>query len=156
MPNPHRPRGIYTFFKGTNFQNLTHATQLHTAPIHLHTQHTHTLMHTCMHTYTHTHSHTQSYVRAMGLSKRFLKRERFPRKFSKNWQVEWWTETGSWFQITGACMYSCTHMHAWTGTKTACLVWWKLLSPPCLRFCVDSVSLYMSFLVDKWQMCMGF
>ena len=62
--------------------------------------HTHT--HACTRTDSHMHTH-QSHIRAMRLKKRFLKKRKvFKEDLKELTEVEWHTETGSWFRITGA------------------------------------------------------
>ena len=67
--------------------------------------HTHARTHTDSHTHTHTHTH-QSHIRAtraMRLKKKvFKKRKVFKEDLKELTEVEWRTETGSWFQINGA------------------------------------------------------
>ena len=75
--------------------------------------HTHTFAHTDSHTHarthahtrTHTHTHTHTPVAYQGNEtdeKFFLKRKIFKEDLKELTDVEWQTETGSWFQITGA------------------------------------------------------
>ena len=84
------------------------------AHMHAHTQ-THTRMHACahmhthtqIHTYTHTHTHTHTHtpVAYQGNEteeKVFKKRKVFKEDLKELTEVEQRTETGSWFQITGA------------------------------------------------------
>ena len=48
------------------------------------------------------HTH-QSHIRTMRLKKKvFRKRKVFKEDLKELTEVEWWTETGSWSQITGA------------------------------------------------------
>ena len=54
-----------------------------------------------MNTHTHTHTHQQSHFWAMRLKKRLL-RETFKEDLKELTEAEGQTETGSWFQITGA------------------------------------------------------
>ena len=86
-----------------NAYNTHTHTHTHThAHTHAHTHtHTHSHTHTLSHTHTHTHTHTHSYLRAMGLKTSLFQRERFLFKEELR-EVEWWTETGSWFQTAGA------------------------------------------------------
>ena len=74
--------------------------------MHTHTRtHTHRLAHACTHTHTHTHTHTPvAYQGDQGneTEEKVFKKERFSRKLKELTEVEWRTETGSWFQITGA------------------------------------------------------
>ena len=67
----------------------------------------HTHMHTDLHTHvrTHTHTHTVPYQGNQGNEteeKVFKKRKFFKEDLKELTEVEWRTETGSWFQITGA------------------------------------------------------
>ena len=76
---------------------------------HAHTQtrtRTHARTQTLTHTHTHTHTHTPvAYQGNQGNEteeKFFLKRKVFKEDLKELTEVEWRTETGSWFQITGA------------------------------------------------------
>ena len=63
--------------------------------------HTHALMHARMHApCTHACIHTESYIRAIRLKKMFSKGKVLKEDLKE--VAEWQTETGSWFQITGA------------------------------------------------------
>ena len=69
---------------------------------------THARMHTDLHTHarTHTHEHTHTPVAYQGNEteeKVFKKRKVFKEDLKELTEVEWRTDTGSWFQITGAC-----------------------------------------------------
>ena len=67
--------------------------------------HTHTLTRARTHTHTHTHTHTQTPVAYQGNEteeKVFKQRKVFKEDLKELTEVEWRTETGSWFQITGA------------------------------------------------------
>ena len=73
---------------------------------HTHT-HTHARMrvgaHACTHTHTHTHTHTPvAYQGNEAEEKVFKKRKVFKEGLKGLTEVEWRTETVSWFQITGA------------------------------------------------------
>ena len=69
---------------------------------HAHT-HSHRLTHVCTHTHTHTHAHTPiAYQGNETEEKVFKKRKVFKEDLKELTEAEWWTETGSWFQITGA------------------------------------------------------
>ena len=79
--------------------------------MHAHTQtRTHTHARTCAraraHTHTHTHTHTPvAYQVNQGNEteeKVFKKRNVVKEDLKEVTEVEWRTETGSWFQITGA------------------------------------------------------
>ena len=85
------------------------------AHTHTHTHtHTHRLAHACMrarthartHTHTHTHTHTSRIAGQSGQwdwrEKVFKKRKVFKEDLKELAEVEWRTETGSWFQITEA------------------------------------------------------
>ena len=63
--------------------------------------HTHT--HTLAHARTHTHTHRPvAYQGKQGIETE-EKGKVFKEDYKKELtEVEWWTETGSWFQITGA------------------------------------------------------
>ena len=81
---------------------------MHTTCVHAHT-HAHTETHTRtrtrvhMHTQTHTHTHTPvPYQGNETEQKIFKKRKVFKEDLKELTEVEWRTETGSWFQITGA------------------------------------------------------
>ena len=68
--------------------------------------HTHTHTHTCAHAHvrarTHTHpTHRVVYQGNVTEEKAFKKRKVFKEDLKELTQVEWWTEMGSWFQITG-------------------------------------------------------
>ena len=66
---------------------------------------THIHTHTNAHTHTHTHTHTVAYQGNQGNKteeKVFKKRKVFKEDFKELTEVEWRTETGSWFQISGA------------------------------------------------------
>ena len=69
-----------------------------------HTQtHTHTDPHTHARAHTHTHTHVhQPHIRATTEKKVFKKRNVFKEDLKELIEAEWRTETGSWFQITGA------------------------------------------------------
>ena len=74
---------------------------------HTHTStHAHRLTHTRVHTHTQTHTHTpvayQGYQGNKTEEKVFKKRKVFKEGLKELTEVEWRTETGSWFQITGA------------------------------------------------------
>ena len=64
--------------------------------------------HTCAHAHTHTHTHTHTSVAYQGNQsneteeKFFKKRKVLKGDLKELTEVEWRTETGSWFQITGA------------------------------------------------------
>ena len=67
--------------------------------------HTHTHTHACARTHTHTHTHTHTPVAYQGNEteeKVFKKRKVFKEDLKELTEVEWQTETGNWFQITGA------------------------------------------------------
>ena len=72
--------------------------------------HTHARTHTDSHTHaraahTHKHTHTHTPVEYQGNEteeKVFKKRKVFKEDLKEVTEVEWRTETGSWFQITGA------------------------------------------------------
>ena len=74
--------------------------------------HTHTQTRTCTlastRTHKHTHTHTHTPVAYQGNQgneteeKFFKKRKVFKEDLKELTEVEWRTETGSWFQITGA------------------------------------------------------
>ena len=70
--------------------------------------HTHARAHTHTRTHTHTHTHTHTPVAYQGNQgneteeKVFKKRKVFKEDLKELTEVEWRTETGSWFQITGA------------------------------------------------------
>ena len=58
-----------------------------------------------MNTHTHTRKYTQTYITYQGSGteeKVFKKRKVFKEDLKGLTDVEWWAETGSWFQITGA------------------------------------------------------
>ena len=62
-----------------------------------------------MHTRTHTHRLAHAHTHTPGAyqgneteEKVFKKRKVFKEDLKELTEVEWWTETGSWFQITGA------------------------------------------------------
>ena len=58
-----------------------------------------------MNAHTHMHAHTHTPVAYQGNEteeKVFKKRKVFKEDLKELTEVEWWTETGSWFQITGA------------------------------------------------------
>ena len=65
-----------------------------------------TLMHTRTHLHTHARAHTHSQVAYQGYQgneteeKVFKKRKVFKEDLKELTEVEWRTETGSWFQIT--------------------------------------------------------
>ena len=75
--------------------------------MHTHTHtHTHTqrLARAHTHTNTHTHVHTHTPIAYQGNEteeKVFKKKKVFNKDLKELREVEWWTETGSWFQITG-------------------------------------------------------
>ena len=61
-------------------------------------------MHARAHTHTHTHTHTYTQAAYWGNGteeKAFKKRKVFKEDVKELTEVERWTETGSWFQITG-------------------------------------------------------
>ena len=58
--------------------------------------------HTHTHARTHTHTHTPVAYQGNETEEEVFKK----RKAFKE-EVEWRTETGSWFQITGACILKC-------------------------------------------------
>ena len=63
----------------------------------------HARTHARAHTHTHTHIHTPvAYQGNETEEKVFKKRRVFKEDLKELTEVEWWTETGSWFQITGA------------------------------------------------------
>ena len=68
--------------------------------------HAHTQTRTCTHTRTHTNTHIPvTYQGNQGNEteeKVFKKRKVFKEDLKELTEVEWQTETGSWFQITGA------------------------------------------------------
>ena len=69
--------------------------------------HTHARAHThtdsLTHTHTHTHTHTPvAYQGNETEEKVFKKRKVFKEDLKEVTEAEWRTETGSWFQITGA------------------------------------------------------
>ena len=67
--------------------------------------HAHTETHTCMHACTCTCTHTHTPVGNQGSEteeKVFKKRKVFKEDLKELTEIEWQTETGSWFQITGA------------------------------------------------------
>ena len=69
--------------------------------------HTHANTQTRAHTHacTHTNTHAHTPVAHQGNEteeKVFKKRKVFKEDLKELTEVEWWTETGSWFQITGA------------------------------------------------------
>ena len=72
----------------------------------MHTRrHTHRLTLARMRTHTNTHTHTHQLqiraIKAMRLKKSFFKKRKvFKEHLKELTEVEWWTETGSWFQIT--------------------------------------------------------
>ena len=83
------------------------------AHTHAHTQtrtrtHASTRTHTHKRTHTHTHTHTHTPVAHQGYQGNeteetvFKKRKVFKEDLKELTEVEWRTETGSWFQITGA------------------------------------------------------
>ena len=83
------------------------------AHTHAHTEtrtrtHARTRTHTHTHTHTHTQTHTHTPVAYQGNEgnkteeKVFNKRKVFKEDLKELTEVEWWTETGSWFQISGA------------------------------------------------------
>ena len=51
---------------------------------------------------THTHTHTVAYQGNETEEKFFLKKKVFKEDLKELTEVEWRTETGGWFQITGA------------------------------------------------------
>ena len=57
--------------------------------------------HTCTHT--HTHTHTVIYQGNVTEEKVSEKSKAFKEDLKGLTEVEWRTETGSWFQIAGAC-----------------------------------------------------
>ena len=66
---------------------------------------THARTHACTHTHSLTHSHSHTSVGHQGNEteeKVFKKRKVFKEDLKEQTEVEWRTETGSWFQITGA------------------------------------------------------
>ncbi len=71
--------------------------------MHAHT-HAHTQIRTRTHTHTHTHTHTNTPVAYQGFQgneteeKVFKKRKVFKEDLTELTEVEWRTETGSWFQ----------------------------------------------------------
>ena len=72
---------------------------------HTHTDsHTHARAYTRTHTHTHTHTqtHTHTPVAYRAIREVFKKRKVFKEDLKEPTEVEWRTETGSWFQITGA------------------------------------------------------
>ena len=71
---------------------------------HTHTDtHTHVRTHTCTHRPTQTHTHTPATYEGNGTEEMFFKRRKiFKEDLKELTEVEWRTETGSWFQITGA------------------------------------------------------
>ena len=94
---------ILSKFNAYNMKAHTHT--------HAHTQtHTRTRRRTRARSHTHTHAraHTHTHqlhiraIRAMRLKKVFKKRKVFKEDLKELTEVEWRTETGSWFQITGA------------------------------------------------------
>ena len=84
-------------FNAYNMNARTHA-RTHTD--------THARTRTHAHTHTHTHTHTpvahQGYQGNETEEKVFKKRKVFKEDLKELTKVEWRTETGSWFQITGA------------------------------------------------------
>ena len=70
--------------------------------------HTDSHTHTCAYMHTHTHPNTHTPVAYQGNQgneteeKVFKKRKVFKEDLKELTEVEWRTETGSWFQITGA------------------------------------------------------
>ena len=69
--------------------------------------HTHARKHTDSRTHArvHTHKHAHTPVAHQGNEteeKVFKKRRVFKEDLKELTEVEWWTETGSWFQVTGA------------------------------------------------------
>ena len=68
----------------------------------------HARTHARTHTHAHTHTHTHTPVAYQGNhgneteEKVFKKRKVFKEDLKELTEVEWRTETGSWFQITGA------------------------------------------------------
>ena len=65
--------------------------------------HTHARTHARTHTRTHTHTHTHTpdaYQGNQTEEKVFKKRKVFKENLKELTEVEWRTETGSWFQIT--------------------------------------------------------
>ena len=70
--------------------------------------HTHTHTHAHAHAHTHTHTHARTHARRVVYQgngtegKVFKKRKVFKEDLKELTEVEWRTETGSWFQITGA------------------------------------------------------
>ena len=64
---------------------------------------THTEIRTCTHMHTRTHTHTPvAYQGSETEEQVFKKRKVFKEDLKELTEVEWRTETGSWFQITGA------------------------------------------------------
>ena len=73
--------------------------------------HTHRLAHTHTHTHTHARTHARTHTSRIYQGnqandeteeKVFKKRKVFKEDLKELTEVEWRTETGSWFQITGA------------------------------------------------------
>ena len=62
--------------------------------------HTHTHTHVCTHTHTHMHTHTPVTYQGNETEEQVFKKRK--EDFKELTEVEWQTETGSWFQINGA------------------------------------------------------